>query len=205
MVAIPLMNGRFASLGANGAGNFGGGGGRKEFFNQKKAEIERGAGTARSEKVTVGDGALVGENGGKLSRDGEMSGVAASVEQTGVVQNGGRGADRGEPPSGGVLGEDEWADAGIGAEEFHAGAAGKKEAVKFTGEGRTSRGTGGERREGRIGSDSEATATGYEPVGVEGGGCYGRAGTTEEVDGRGELNLFKAFRKDCENGGHGVS
>lgn len=53
-----------------------------------------------------------------------MGGVAAAGEQTGIVEDGGRGADGGEPAGGGVLAEDEGTDARIGAQVSDARTAG---------------------------------------------------------------------------------
>ncbi len=125
-----------------------------------------------------------------------MGGVAATGEQARVVQHGGRGADRGEPAAGGVLGEDERAHARIGAQPRDTGAAGEKDAVE---------GAVAERGERGIGVEREAAAAGDVDALAEGGGDDLDAGAAEQVDGGNGFDLFKTFGEDCQNGGHGVT
>lgn len=191
---MPLCYGGNNGLSANGLGDFAGLFRRAEFLDEKQAEIHGGACSAGSEHVTVGDGAFGGEDRGKFVGDGEMGGVAATGEQTGVVEDGGCGADGGEPAVGGVVGEDGGAHAGIGAEEFHAGAAGEEEEIEeFFADG-------GERG---VGVESEGVATGDVDGFAEGGDSDLDAGAAEQVDGGDGFEFFDAFGQDDQGVGHG--
>ena len=131
-----------------------------------------------------------------------MGGIAPAGEQAGVVEHSGRGADGREPAAGGVLPEDESADARIGAEMGDAGAAGQKDAVKNRLAGGMVGDDGGE---GGVGMDRDAAAAGDVNALVEGGGDNLDAGAAEQVD-RGEgLDFFEAGGEDCQNRGHGVT
>jgi nucleoside-diphosphate-sugar epimerase len=123
-----------------------------------------------------------------------MRGVAATGEQAGIVQDGGRGADGGEPAAGGVLPLHEGAHAGVGAQVFHARAAGEKNAVEVA------RQHGGE---GGVGMHRDTAAAGDMDLFAERGGGDFDAGAAQQVDGRGQLDFLEIVGKDCENGGHG--
>jgi len=127
-----------------------------------------------------------------------VRGVAAAGEQAGVVQHGGRGADRGEEFAGGVVARDEFADGGRGAEVLHAGSAGEEEAVE-------GRGVGGQLGEKRVGFEDELVATDDAARGTEGGDGHGAAGAAEHVDGGDGFEFFKTLWQDGEDSGHGMN
>ena len=123
-----------------------------------------------------------------------MGGVAASVEQAGVVQDGWGGADGGEPATGGVVGEDGGAHVRIGAEVFHAGAAGEEKQVEEV------VADGGERG---VGLENEGVAAGDETVFAEGGDGDVNVSAAQEVDRSDGFQLFKTFGKNRKDRGHG--
>ena len=104
--------------------------GTEDFFDEEQPEIEGRAGAPGGEQAAVGHDAFGGENGGQFSGDGGVGRVAATVEETGVVEHGGRRADCGQPAVSGMVAENKWADALISAEEFYARATGEKKAVE---------------------------------------------------------------------------
>ena len=146
--------------------------------------------------MTIHHNPLLGEDLRQFIGDGEMGGVAAAGEQAAVVQDGRGGADGGQPATGSVVGEDEGAHAGVGAEEFGAGAAREKETVGGLGR------NGGE---GRVGVNGHAGTTGDVDAVAERGHDDVGAGAAEQIDGGECFDLLKTFREDCENGGHAVS
>ena len=181
-------------LGADRFGDLGGLFGGEEFFDQGEAEIQGGAGAAGGDQAAVDDDAFVGEDRGEFVGDGEVRGITFACEESGVVKGGGRGADGGEPAAGrGVLFR-ERRDAGIGAEVFHAGAAGEKEQV----EGAIRR-HGGERG---IGVHREAAASGDVDAVAERGDDDVGSSATEDIDGRDGFDLFKTLWQNDEDRGH---
>lgn len=192
---MPLCYGGNNGLSANGLGDFAGLFRGAKFLDEKQAEIDGGAGSAGSEQATVGDGAFGGKDRRKFAGDGEVRGVAATGEQTGVLEDGGCGADGGKPAVGGVVGKDGGAHAGIGAEEFHAGAAGEEEQIEeFFADG-------GERG---VGVEGDGVAPGDVDGFAEGGDGDLDAGAAEQVDGGDGFEFFDAFGQDDQSGGHGA-
>lgn len=129
--------------------------GTEDFFDEEQPEIEGRAGAPGGEQAAVGHDAFGGENGGQFSGDGGVGRVAATVEETGVVEHGGRRADCGQPAVSGMVAENKWADALISAEEFYARATGEKKAVE-----ERSGGGGEDGGQGRRGLEREAAAAG---------------------------------------------
>jgi hypothetical protein len=113
------------------------------------------------------------------------------------VEHGGRGADGGEPATGGVLREHEGADARIGAEMGDAGTAGENEAIEVA-RGGEDGGKGG------VGVKRDAGAAGdVDALGQRGGDDLD-ARAAKEVDGGDGFDFFKTGGEDCQNAGHGV-
>ena len=123
-----------------------------------------------------------------------MGRVAFPVEETGVVKDGRRGADRGEPAAGGSLRADEIDDAGIGAEPFYARAAGQHEQVEDA--------AGGERRERGIRVQGDAGAAGDVSRVAEGGERHVGVGAAKNIDGGDGFDLFKTLWQNDEDRGH---
>ncbi len=126
-----------------------------------------------------------------------MRGVAAAGEEAGIVEHGGRGADRGEPATGGVLCEHKGADAWIGAEKGDAGAAGKKETIEVARNGEDG-GKGGVSVERDAGAPGDVDALGQR------GGDDLNTRAAKEVDGGDGFDFLKTGGEDCQNAGHGV-
>jgi nucleoside-diphosphate-sugar epimerase len=122
-----------------------------------------------------------------------MRGVAMPGEQAGIVQDGGCGANGGEPAASGVLPLHEGAHARVGAQVFHARAAREKNAVEIARQHGV---------EGGIGMHRDAAAAGDMNLFAERGGGDFDAGAAQQVDGRGRLDFLETVGKDCENGGH---
>lgn len=172
---------------------------RRVGSGQKRDEVEtKFNGRARAaggRDATVGHDALAVENGGEFAGHSRIGGVAPAGEQAAVVEDGGCGADGGEPAAGSVLGEDERADARVGAEERHAGAAGKEEEIEG--------GVGWERTEGHVGVGGDLAATGGVAVLGEGGDGDGDAGAAEKVNGGEGFDFLEAVEEEDEGAGHG--
>lgn len=115
------------------------------------------------------------------------------LKEAGVVQDGGRGADGGEPAVGAVLMEHKFADAWIGPEMFHAGTSGKEDAIVVAGERSGQSGIG-------VAGDSRTTGD-VNALGESGDGYLDFA-ATQEVDRGNGFNFLKTFGKNCENGRH---
>jgi len=95
-----------------------------------QAEIDGRAGAAGSRDLPVGDDALLSQNGWQFVGDGEVGGVSLAGEQPAIVQHHRRGANGGEPASGGVVLEDNFPHAWIGAKMRHAGAPGQEKQIE---------------------------------------------------------------------------
>lgn len=183
-----------AGSGTDRAGDLGGFGRREKFFNEEQTEIEGGAGAAGSEQLAVGDDAFARENVGQFGRDGKVRGVAAAREEAGIMEYRGRGADGREPATRAGLVQHEGAHAGIGAEVFHAGAAGQEDAIEgFRFQG----------REGGVGVDCHSAAAGDVDAVAEGGERDVGAGAAKQIDRRRRLDLLEPVGKQGEHGGHG--
>lgn len=182
-------------LESDGSRDFGGFFGGYEGGDQSQTKVDRGACAARGEQASVEHGALVGEDVWEFSGHAGVGGVAASGEQAGIVQHGGRGADGGEQGAGGVVAGNQFAHGGRGAEERHAGSAGQEQAIE-------GRGVGGEGGEGQVGVKREGVAAGDVDAGTEGGEGNLAAGAAEEVDGGDGFEFFKSFRQDNQDRGH---
>lgn len=170
--------------------------GREELCDEGETKFEGGAGAAGGEDAAVDDDFFGAEEMGKFLGDGEMGGVAAAGEQAGIVEDGGGGADGGEPAAGGMLPQYQFADTRVGAEVFYPGTAGEEHAVEVAGEDGRKRGVG-VKRDGVAAGDMDALG--------QGGGEDLGPGAPEQVDGRHRLYFLKTFRQDCENRGHSVS
>jgi len=188
-----MTNGR---SGADGAVDFGGGGGRREVGDQGEAEVEGGSSAAGGEDFAIGHGALGGEDGGELVGDTWVSGVAASGKQAGVVEDGGRGTNGGKPGSGLVVLEHEGEHPRVGAEAGDTGSAGKHQGI---GDGRGRRQVG----EQAIGFEHHRVATGDAPGGAEGGDGDGHARAAKDVNGGDGFEFFKTLWQDDKDRGHG--
>ena len=194
---IPSADGLETGSGADRSCDFAGLFGGEEEFDQTKAEVEGGAGTAGSEEIAIEDDTFVGEEVGQLVCDGRVCGVAAVGEKAGVVKDGGCGTDRGHEATGGMMAENDRANARIGAEVFGAGAAGEEDRVEVV------RFDGGERG---VGVKDEIGAAAGDVNGVaEGGEGDVGAGAAQEIDRGDSLDFLKSLREDCENGGHAMS
>lgn len=112
------------------------------------------------------------------------------------MEDGRRGADGGEPATGGGVGADEGGDARVGAEVFHARAAGEEEQVENA--------VGGDGGERGVGVDGEAAAAGDVHGVAEGGGGDFYAGAPEQIERGDGFDLFKTLWQNGENGGHGL-
>ncbi len=116
-------------------------------------------------------------------------------QQAGVEQDGGGGADGGDEAIGGCLAADQIDYRGAAAQVFHTRAARKEERV----EGRGRRHLG----EGRICVHSNAGAARDVNRISECGDGDLHARPAQQVDWGDRFDLFKTFRQDCENRGHG--
>ncbi len=188
-------------LALDGGGDLGGFFRGNEFGDEGEAEVEGGAGAARSEDVAVEDDALVGEDGGEFVGDARVRGVAAADEQAGVVEDDGRGADGGEEFAGGVVAGDEFEHGGRGAEGGDAGAAGEQETIPRRRGGRSGR--DGKIGEEEVGLDGDLVATDYAAHGAEGGEGDEATGAAEDVDGGDGFEFFKSLWQDDKDRGHG--
>lgn len=164
--------------------------------DEGEAEVEGGASAAGGEDFTIGHGALVGEDGGELVGDTWVGGVAASGEQAGVVEDGGRGANGGKPGSGLMVLEHEGAHPRISAEAGDTGSAGKHKGIG----GRRGRRQVGEQA---IGFKHHCVATGDAAGGAEGRDGDGDARATKDVNGGDGFEFFKTLWQDDKDRGHG--
>jgi len=103
---------------------------RNELLDQQKPEIHGRPGASRGEDIPVNDHAFAGQDVRQLAGYGEMGGVAAAVEQSCGVKDGGRGADCRDPFAGRGMSPDRGVDPRIGAEILDAGASGQEQQVE---------------------------------------------------------------------------
>ena len=122
-----------------------------------------------------------------------MRGVANPRQETGIVQDGGRGTDGGKPSACAVLAEDQLTHPGIGAKQLHAGPARQKHTVERL------RKDGGQ---GGVGMHRQAVSSGGVNAFAQGGEGNGDTRAAQQVNGGDGLNLLNTIRQDCENGGH---
>jgi len=114
------------------------------------------------------------------------------VKEPGVVEHGGRRANRRDPAAGGVMLQNDFAYARIGAQIFtparQAGRSGRK------------RGCGPTRVARRRGGD--AAAAGCVTVFIERSGGHVHLGTTQQIDGRERFNFFETIGENHEYARH---
>lgn len=181
--------------GADGFGDLGGLGGGEEFFDEGEAEIEGGACAAGGDEVAVDDDALRGENVFEFVGGAGVCGVALVFEQAGVVEDGGRGADGGEPFAAGCLGADDGGNAEIGAKFSHAGAARENEQIEGA-----ACGNGGKQT---VGLDGDVVFAFDGGLFAQGGDGDLGSGAAEDVDRGDGFNFFKSLWQNDEDRRHG--
>ncbi len=197
MSAILARTGSIQSpnSGTNGGGDFAGFFWGYEFFNQHQAEIDRSAGAARGDDFAVNNHTFVLKDVREFFGDGEMGGVAAALEQAGVVEHGGRSADGGEPATGGGLLLYELAHAHVASEIEHARAAGEEnEVVGLFGSCLV---------ECRVCVHGHGAPAGdVRAVAKRGDGDLA-TGAAEQIDRSDGFDFFKSLWQNGENRGHG--
>ncbi len=119
--------------------------------------------------------------------------VAATGEQTAIVEHGRCRTDRRDPAPFPMMAENYFADPHIGAQVFHSSAAREKNEIKqFL--------LHGAERDVAVGRD--AAASGGVPVFGECRDRHFDAGAAQQIHGREGFDLLKLFRQDNEHGWH---
>jgi len=124
-----------------------------------------------------------------------MRSVTFSVEQTCVVKDGWRGADRSDPAAGGGLFLHQLTHSGIAPKIEHARSARENDQIVGFLRGNAER---------AVGMHGDITATGYVRGCTECGDRDLATGASEQIDRRNRFNFFKSLWQNDENRGHGL-
>ena len=109
------------------------------------------------------------------------------------MEHGGRGANRSQPSTGGMVGEDDGAHTGISAQELHTGATGKKKQIE------ESIANGGQRS---VRVKGNPIAAGRVDGLAESGDGDFDTGTAQQIDGRDGFQFLESIRENRKGGGH---
>ena len=168
---------------------------RNELLDQQEPEIHRRTGAPRGEDIPVNDHAFLGQDVRQLAGYGEMGGVAAAVEQSCGVKDGGRGADCRDPFAGRGMSPDRGGDPRIGAEILDAGASGQEQQVEKM---------AANLRQRRIRMQRDSAPSGDVALIRKRSERHVDAGAAQEIDRGDGLDFLKSFGKEGKNGRHGL-